>query len=423
MLRINVPGVILAMLVSAAAGAERSRVSPPLALPPQEHSLGVAYKMPADGNLTLGLFDDQGRLLRWVVQDEFRYAGDQREPWDGLDQWGRPLPAGSFRLKAAYHPPLASEYKLTVCNPGNPPWPTPDDKGDWLSDEATPQAVVTDGRWVFLAAAGCELGYSVIGLDESGQRRWGFRVPLNPPSVSLALEGDCLAVLYSGPDLTDGSQIYDGKNAIGRAILTCLDKRTGRPVRFTRENPYLRVATWPYREEISWLWDLRNNQSYSPATYGGQPRYYRSDVGESTGALGLAAAGGKLYVALFYDNKLLALDAASGKPTGASIAVTAPVGLCKKDEHTLLAVSGRQVVRVDLAAKTVTPLVTSGLVAPHSVTVDKAGNIFVSDWGASFQIKVFAADGHFLRSIGKAGGRPWVGTGIPLGCSSPAVSP
>jgi hypothetical protein len=96
---------------AAAAGAERS---PAQAGPPPT----VAYKMPADGQLTLGLFDRQGRLLRWVIQDEFRLAGDHREPWDGLDQWGCPLPAGSFLLKAAYHPPLATEYKMTLCNPG-----------------------------------------------------------------------------------------------------------------------------------------------------------------------------------------------------------------------------------------------------------------------------------------------------------------
>lgn len=414
MLRSFVLVVVLALFVSAAVGGQPSHTQvgrPPIAPASQElqGTVGVAYKMPVDAQLTLGLFDHQGSLVRWVVQDEFRTAGDHREPWDGLDQWGHPAPAASFSLKAAYHPSLVAQYKMTLCNPGNPPWPTPDDKGDWLSDEGNPQAVVTDGQWIFLGAPGCELGYSVIGLDETGQRRWGIRVPMNPRCVSLTLEGDFLYVLYCGPELTDTSRIYDGKNAIGRAILMCLDKRTGRPARFTRETPYLRIATWPYREEISWLWDLRNNRSFSPARYGGQPRYYCHDVGESTGALGLAAAGGKLYVSLFYENKLLALDAATGKPTGEEIAIPAPVGLCKLDGHTLLAVSGKQVMRIDLAARTAAPLVRSELVAPHSVALDKTGNIFVSDWGSSFQVKAFAPDGRFLRVIGKEGGRPWVG--------------
>jgi len=375
----------------------------------RQGALGVAYKMPSDSQLTLGLFDKQNRLLRWLVQDDFRTAGDHQEAWDGLDQWNRPVPAGSFLLKAAYHPPLVADYKMTLCNPGNPPWPTPDDKGDWLSDEANPQAVATDGRWIFLGAPGCELGYSVIGLDETGQRRWGIRVPFNPRCVSLALAGDFLYVLYSGPESTDTTHFYDGKNAVGRAVLMCLDKRTGQPARFTREIPRLRVATWPYRDDTSWLWDRRKEHSFSPAKYGGQPRYCCLDAGESTGALGLAAAGGKIYVSLFYDNKLVVLDAASGKPIGQEIAIPAPVGLGKVDEHTLLAVSGKQIMRVDLDSKTLIPLIRSGLVAPHSVALDKAGNIFVSDWGSSFQVKAFASNGRFLRAIGKEGGRPWVG--------------
>jgi hypothetical protein len=205
----------------------------------RQGALEVAYAMPADGQLTLGLFDPQGGLLRWLVHDEFRVAGDHRDPWDGLDQWHRPLPAGDYRLKAAYHAPLTAQYKMTLCNPGNPPWPTPDDRGDWLSDEADPQAVVTDGRWVFLGAPGCELGYSVIGLDETGQRRWGIRVPFNPRSVCLTLDGDCLYVLYYGPELTDTSRVYGENNVISRAILMCLDKRTGRR-RETLRRPLLR---------------------------------------------------------------------------------------------------------------------------------------------------------------------------------------
>ena len=43
----------------------------------------------------------------------------------------------------------------------------------------------------------------------------------------------------------------------------------------------------------------------------------------------------------------------------------------------------------------------------------------MSDWGASFQVKAFAPDGHFLRAIGKEGGRPWVGAWDPHGMLVP----
>ena len=405
-LRFALPLLTWPALAALLPCASLVRAAPALT---QTAGLAVPFKVPADAEVTLGLFDTNGRVLRWVVQGQFCYAGDNRHEWDGLDQWGGPVPAGRYRLKAAYHAPLSTDYQFSLCNPGNPPWPTADDKGDWLSDEADPQAVATDGKWVFLGSPGCELGFSVMALDEKGQRQWGMRLPLNPHCISLALAGAKLFVLYSGPELTDGTTIFNGHNAIDRALLLCLDKRTGRPAAFTRDTPRLRIASSPWRNDVSWLWDLRNKMSYSAANFGGQPRYGRTDMGEPSNALGIAAAGGKLYVSLFYDNKLLVLDAATGQPAGDPLSLDAPVGLARRDEQTLLAVSGRRVVKLDLPSGRTTPLITEGLLAPHDVAIDGAGRIYVSDWGASFQVKVFAPDGHFLRAIGRQGGRPWVG--------------
>jgi hypothetical protein len=372
--------------------------------------LSIAYTMPQDGQVTLGLFDPAGSLIRWVAQDVFRYKGDNQEPWNGLDQWGQPVTPGSYVVKALYHAPLTTDYKMSVDNPGNPPWSTPDDKGDWLGDESNPQAAATDGKWVFLACPDCEKGISIMAVDETGQRQWGVSVSMSPRTVSLAVNGDYVYALYSGPESTINTNVYRGKNAVtGRAILLCLDKKTGQPAKFMKDNPRLRVAAWPYREQFSWLWDLRNNQSFSAATYAGQPRYAAAEVGETTDALGVAAAGNAIYISLFYDNKIVALDGQTGKPTGDEIPIDTPVGLCTVNNHTLLAVSGTQVMEVDLKSKTCMPFITSDLVAPFAVTMDKNRHVFVSDWGASFQVKEFDPTGRFIRAIGKKGGRPWSG--------------
>jgi hypothetical protein len=115
----------------------------------------------------------------------------------------------------------------------------------------------------------------------------------------------------------------------------------------------------------------------------------------------------------------MAIDPVTGRPTGEDIHVDNPVGLAALDDHTLLAVSGKQVVKVDVRSKAVTPLIASGLVAPDSITTDRAGNIYVSDWATSFQVKVFSAAGKFLHAIGKPGGRPWVGKWDPSGMLVP----
>lgn len=378
----------------------------------QRGALDFTYDMPVDGEISLGIFDKSGELKRWLTRSNFRPKGSNTEFWDGLDQYGNPLPAQDYVVKALVHQPLALDYRITLANPGTPPWITPDGKGDWLSDESNPQGAATDGSWVFLAAPCSEKGFGVIGVDETGQKQWGLRGPIQPRSSSVAVDGDFVYVLYSGPELTDGSRRYDRdkKNAIGRATILCLDKRTGNPAGFSKISPLVKVATWPYREEVSFLWDLRRDQNFTPATYGGQPRYFTHDIGESTNALGIAAAGGKLYVSLFYENRILILDAATGQQTG-ELSLPAPVGLHAPDARTLYAVSGTQVVKFDLAASQpdAVPVIKTDLLAPFSVTSDKSGRIYVSDWKSSFQVKVFSPEGKFLHAIGKEGGRPWLG--------------
>jgi len=412
----------------------------------------ISYKMPRDGDVTLGLYGNDGKLLRCLGQDIFRHAGDQHLFWNGLDQWGHPVGAGNYVVKAVYHDPLSVEYKMAVCNPGTPPWPTHDGKGDWLCDEADPQAAVTDGKWVFLASPGSEKGFSIIALDENGQRQWGTDEPkhFHPRCLSMTLEGNYLYVIYSGPEVLNSDHNFGPAKARGTALLVCFDKHTGKragfsggsllnrfmstaedfievPERFSNVHVLNCIARWDYKKDtISWLWDLRNGKSFTPASYAGAPRYACNDVGESSNALGIASTGGSLYVSLLHDDKLLVINAMTGRPTGEEIPLKAPAGLCASGDHKLLAVSGTQIVSVDTATKMATPLITTGLDAPSNIATDGEGNIYVSDWGASFQVKVFDPAGNFLRAIGKAGGRPWVGPWDATGMLVPrgiAVTP
>lgn len=382
-------------------------------------AISVAYDLPADGEVTLGLYDG-AKLLSTILKSEFRTKGKLTEAWDGLDQWRNPVPPGSYQVKGLYHPRITTEHVMSFGNPGNPPWPTGDNKGDWLSDEAPPQAAVTDGKWVFLAAPGCEKGYAIIAVDENGQRQWGTQEHIYPRSVSLAVAGDYLYALFSGPELTDASRRYfpGGANAIGRAILVCLDKRTGQAAKFTVATPRLKVATWPYTGVTTGLWELRANQTFSPDNYSGQPRYYDADIGETTNALGIAALNGKLYLALHDENKILVLHADTGAKLD-EIPMPKPSGLHALAGNHILVVSDKQIVALDTISKRFQPMVKSGLVAPRCVTTDSQNRIYVSDWGSSFQVKVFSPKGVPLRAIGKKGGRPWTGAWDPSGMLLP----
>ena len=382
-------------------------------------ALHVPYNLPKDGQTSLGLFDGAGRLVRWLLMSEFRRAGANAETWDGLDNFGKPLPAGDYEIRGLYHPPLKLDYQMSASNCGRPPWPTVDGKGDWLSDESNPQAAATDGKWVYLAAPGSEKGWAIMAVDETGQRQWGVRWEVYPRCISLAVSGDYLYALVSGPEITDNNHVYNGgANAVERALLLCLDKRTGQFAGISAKTGALKIGTWPYRHQQAKMWDLRREMDFRPATYAGQPRYSVYDVAETSQAVGLAAIGERLYVSLYFANQVEVLDRATGQVVD-QIPVPAPFGLGATADGQLLAVSAAQVVRIDPATKTVTPLITTNLDAPAEVTAGPAGEILVSDWGKSFQVKVFSAQGKFLRAIGKAGGRPWLGQYDPSGMLLP----
>lgn len=295
-------------------------------------------------------------------------------------------------------------------NPGTPPWPTADGKGDWLSDEGDPQAAATDGKWVFLAAPGSEKGWSVIAVDENGQRQWGLNLELYPRSTSLAVHGDCLYLLFCGPEFTKPAGRFDGTNAEGRAILICMDKKTGALMRFSRKNPRHRVATYPYTSRMAGMWDLFNEKRLSPETYGGKPRYADIDFGEPANAIGLAVTSKTVYCSMLFEDRLMAVNAETGAPEpDKDIPLKKPAGLHALDDNTLLAVSDGHLVKVDLKTKKAQVVVREGLSSPHTPTTDRNGNIYVSDWGKSFQAKVFSPTGRFLRAIGKEGGRALLG--------------
>ena len=70
-------------------------------------------------------------------------------------------------------------------------------------------------------------------------------------------------------------------------------------------------------------------------------------------------------------------------------------------------------------------LIADGLDDPRRLTADEKGNLYVSDWGQSHQVKVFSPQGKFLRAIGKPGG-PQMGLYDPNRMSNPqgiAISP
>ena len=76
------------------------------ALPPEKTlPLRFKYDVPQDSQVTVQLFNDENMIVRILVAQADRRAGQAVEHWDGLDDSGELLPAGKYVWKGLYHQP------------------------------------------------------------------------------------------------------------------------------------------------------------------------------------------------------------------------------------------------------------------------------------------------------------------------------
>lgn len=373
--------------------------SPDTATPAPAPPIPVHFSLPKSGHVTLVLEDAAGKRVRNLVTAQPFAAGDHTVYWDGLSE-GRPkttagvpgyqiqrevIAPGSYQVRGLYRDPITLTYAFTLLpNTGQTPWPTDTGKreGGWLGDHGNPTATL------FLPAARAPGGIDQMLLANS----------VNEAAHGLAwvdLDGNKLAgQRHLGGHWTGASHLaYDHGDkahtdiyAYGRMDWTGKTKgKTGLRLTALTAHGDLVVAT----PEIDNTWD------------GGNP----GDLAVHDGLLVYSAFAPDRLV--FYDTH--AVSAAQEAERLGSVELTKPHALAFDRQGRLLVVSGSRVLRYTLGDDpTALPepevLIAAGLDQPRDLAVDEAGRIYVAQWGQSHQIKVFAADGAELRTIGKPGG-------------------
>jgi hypothetical protein len=311
--------------------------------------LTFPFTMPRDGETSIALLDADGRPIRHVVtQGQFK-GGPTTVRWDGMDDAGKPLAAGTYRWQGIHHAPITTKFLLSVHNSGQPPYKKEDGTGGWGADHSHPTGVCASGDDMFLLWAGGESGWGLIRTDLQGKKRWG----INHGGVDVA---------------SDGKQVYllEGHAVVIRGY------GDGRTLNFGNGKPKL-----------------------DPPAGDGDAR-----------ATGIAYAAGSLYVAYGGRNLVGIYAVPAGTLTG-TWGVPAPGRLTVHADGRLLAISQGQVVVVGKDG--VTALITTNLEAPVSLSTDAQGLIYVANRGTLQNVSVYDAAGNYLRSLGKAGGRPRLG--------------
>jgi hypothetical protein len=319
--------------------------------------LTFTFTVPRDGEVTVQLMDKDNQVVRILVAQQPRGAGENVERWDGLDSAGNPLPMGTYTWKGVYHDPITTKYRFSAHNAGNPAYPTDDNRGGWGGDHGTPTTVCTVPGGMVLAWNVCEYGWGIIRVDADGKKLWGSK--------------------YNAEHLaTDGTRLFiaGGHGFDEHVGVQVLDLADSRPLNFGQKTPTLLPPD------------------------GG--------AAGTNDVTGLAHHAGRIYAAYGKRDCIAIYDAATGAPV-TTWAVPSPGRMAVRPDGSLAVISAGTVVIV--ADGKVAPWIATKLDEPVGIAVAPDGTAFVANRGKLQNVSVFSKDGAYLRSIGKAGGRPAMG--------------
>ena len=350
----------------------------------------VRFELDQPGYVTLVVEDERGHRVHNLISARHFEAGQHTVWWNGqreeavnrrvhgiYDVRGKLVQPGTYRVRGIRRDEVNMRYQFTPYSSGHPPWLTPDGEGGWLADHSPPYDAlyVPEGRSgqpeILLTAYVVEHGHGLIGVSMEGKKLWGIR--------------------RLGGVWTGGSHLArdDGPEADREVIAY--------------------VGSW---------WSARGNKGEVRLTAllknGRQKTIIKHPMESKKTARigGMAAWNQHLLIGLTETDEVLLIDASDGKAVD-TVPVKNPGSMEFDARGRLLMLNGKQLRRYNVSLKPPRltngkTIVDSGLEAPARLTLEESGQIYVSDWGASHQVKVFSPDGKLLRKVGDPGG-PQIG--------------
>jgi hypothetical protein len=341
--------------------------------------LPVAFTTPGKGFVSLALYDKSGVLVRSLLYAKPVERGKQTVEWDGTTDLGKPAASGAYSAKGVFFTESPSlKYEMIVGKSGNPPWRTPDGKGDWGGNLGFPSSIVSNGKNLMMGYA-CVEDNQITGIQQmDGDGTIGTRYfSFYPWDTRMAAA-------------MDDANYYLGIMNGGKKQIEIAEYKLGEP----RGKILVALPTKPHENQAETRWRGRFVAWLD----------------------GLALTKDALFASVSADDALFVIDRASGQ-IRKQLSIPGPRGLAVSNGK-LLVVSDNKVLRLTLDGETEATVVKAGvLTSAGALAVDDAGNIYVGDggetgafgvtsYGGSRQVCVFSPDGKLMRKIGKEGGAP-----------------
>lgn len=379
--RIFIMGTLLLPCASTAQSIASHGVST------QAHGIAIPYEAKQDGLLTVVLEDEKGNRIKNLVADMPVHQGHNVIEWDGSSLSGVARP-GRYHVRGLFHQKIVPHLQYSIYSPGIPPWPTSDGSGAWLADHTAPASALflpEGSPWptrstqpeMLLGAESAEAGHALMWTDLNGRKLDGIKIRGWNGGIALARDigghGNPDHVAYTvyvvnpsrdfGKTDPGGLQVF----IITKTGLVPLEKVVG---------------------------GIQTHDAYREL-------------------VGLGVYNGLLLLANPAADEIVAFDVRHGaQPAFAKIKLPRLGALAfEPDGHLLVGVEGsitRFTVQNDWHSLRLTDphvVVPSSMLQAPKQIIEADHEIYVTDWGASHQVKVFsAATGKLVRVIGHPGG-------------------
>jgi hypothetical protein len=346
-----------------------------LADEPRTSGVPISFSVEKPGQVSAGVYDSQGRLVRELLHAVPMAAGKQSVIWDGLDREGKSLPAGEYEWKALQTPGLKATFLMSVGSnypPGND-WRTACGPGT----HHAPFGIAVDQTGIYVSAHTTEnIETCMLKMTPDGKERLWTALHARPWDGALSLAVDGGEVFMLGHVKTNDGRIAPEQRR--KQLLYVYVAATGRLAKRTVAGTA--VGEQPVMIDVQW----------NPAN-------------DDMDASDMDAHAGLLVVAYEKKNALRWYDPQTGVLLDTA-EVPSPAGVAVGADGVVFVSSGDRVVKLSRQNKTATEFV-AGLDKPGRLDVDhSSGELLVYEAGTQ-QIKRFSADGVFKTTYGAKGGR------------------
>jgi hypothetical protein len=337
-------------------------------------TIGFDFSLPNAAATSAGVYDSNGTLLRTIWSNQPYPAGASAASWDGNDDYGNPVAAGTYQVKVLYN---NVTYEWGVIGNTSTNWLGPN---IWDNKALLPSDMAIVGTTAFAANSYAE-GRPQVSMFDLSQ-------PQQP--VSLFTMNTCVLVQFVA---TDGNLLYFVNLTSGWAgsnsYVGAYNPASSQFYSF----PAGTIPSECGQTEPFGVIDYSLNATVAP-----------SGIAVQTKGNLLAVSHGNSWWNSSQDMILL-FDKTSGTLLG-NIAISNPQRIAFAPDGDLWAISGNSVVLISsVGTKNIVTTTLQGLVAPLSLAVDPNTNdILVADGGTSQQVKRFSSGGQLLSAYGDPGG-------------------